>query len=164
MTAVKLGPHPTKKYYYRFLVGCERCGEVRCVILCHGSYARPLCNPCSISKHGDTGTRLHAIWMGMIFRTGPECKGYARELYYGRGIRTCDEWRGRGRSDGYLKFKEWALSNGYRDDLTIDRIDVDGGYCPGNCKWSTRKEQSLNTRRSISYNRKLLATGSGVEK
>lgn len=63
--------------------------------------------------------------------------------YGGRGIIVCEEWK-----DDFCKFKEWALSNGYSDDLTIDRIDVDGNYCPENCRWIPIQEQAKNKRTS----------------
>jgi len=55
--------------------------------------------------------------------------------YGGRGIRICREW-----ADDYLAFKEWALANGYENDLTIDRIDDSGNYSPENCQWLTKSE------------------------
>ena len=70
--------------------------------------------------------------------------------YYGaRGITVCDEWK-----DSFESFYNWAISNGYSENLTIDRTNNSEGYYPGNCKWVTMEEQ-VNNRRScilITYN------------
>jgi hypothetical protein len=65
--------------------------------------------------------------------------GYS--LYGGRGIKVCSEWE-----SNFSSFQEWALSHGYRKGLTIDRIDPDGNYEPGNCRWATNAEQQTNKR------------------
>jgi hypothetical protein len=65
--------------------------------------------------------------------------------YYGeRGITICEEWNG---ENGYENFSKWARENGYEENLTIDRIDVDGIYEPSNCRWVTQAEQNRNKRK-----------------
>ena len=90
-------------------------------------------------KHGLSHTRIHQCWADMKGRClNKNHRWY--DHYGGRGITVCQEWM------EFEPFAEWSFSHGYAEDLTIDRIDNDKGYCPENCKWSTQHEQSLNKR------------------
>lgn len=94
----------------------------------------------SAYRHGGTGTRLYRIWDGMINRCHRKTsRNYAN--YGGRGITVCEEWR-----KDFSEFMRWALANGYRDDLTLERKDNDIGYCPENCCWITFKDQQNHKR------------------
>lgn len=102
--------------------------------------------------HNKSKTRLYSIWCDMKRRCYNQTnKRY--ENYGGRGIKVCDEWR-----NNFQSFYEWAMANGYSDDLTIDRINVNGNYAPENCKWSTSIEQQNNTTRNhfLTYNGKTM--------
>lgn len=94
------------------------------------------------TKHGMGKERLYFTWHKMFQRCeNPKIHNYRN--YGGRGIKVCEEWK------DILTFRNWALSNGYRDDLTIDRIDNDGNYEPGNCQWITQSENSHKKAKSI---------------
>ena len=96
-------------------------------------------------KHGLSHTRLHRIWHSMYCRCYyPSTHGYER--YGGRGIKICDEWINNPQS-----FYDWAINNGYSDNLSIDRINVNGNYEPSNCRWADKKTQARNTRGNHFY-------------
>lgn len=94
--------------------------------------------------HKQAGTRIYNIYQSMKRR----CYNATDEhfKYWGaRGITVCDEWLGK---DGFIHFYEWAIKNGYKKDLSIDRINNDGNYCPENCRWATAYEQVHNRRKN----------------
>lgn len=92
-------------------------------------------------KHGDSRKRLYRIWRGMIDRT-QNVNNCNYHKYGEKGVEICIEW------NEYKNFKEWALKNGYKDNLTIDRKDNRKGYTTDNCRWVTSKEQNRNTTRN----------------
>ena len=100
-------------------------------------------------KHGLSNTRLFSIWKSMLTRClNPNNKSY--KYYGGKGVSVCDEWK-----NNFQAFYDWAISHGYTDNLTLDRMDSIGNYCPQNCRWVTMKEQNENK----SNNRKISALG-----
>lgn len=90
------------------------------------------------TKHNKTDTRLHRIWRAMKSRCNN--KNYWAYKWYGaKGVSVCDEWK-----DDFMTFYNWAMSNGYSENLTIDRISCDGNYEPNNCRWISQSEQMQN--------------------
>lgn len=93
-----------------------------------------------MKKHNLSNTRIYGVWEGMVSRTqNPNNRAY--KWYGGRGIKLYEDWK------TFINFYNWAMSSGYKDELTIDRIDNDGNYEPGNCRWVTYTENRKNVGR-----------------
>ena len=96
------------------------------------------------TTHGKSGTRLYRIWKKMKSRCSNLNDPDYQQYYGSRGITVCDEWL-----HNFQAFHDWAMSHGYSDELTIDRMDNDKGYSPDNCRWATAEEQRHNQRKVI---------------
>ncbi len=133
-----------------FLCLCD-CGKEKRVRLSHLRHNRVRsCGHLSGERHGmgASDNRLYMVWRAMKSRCN--WLGFRQARYYsGRGIKVCAEW-----SRSFIAFKDWAINNGFSPELTIDRIDNDAGYSPGNCRWVTQRINNSNRRNtfSIQYN------------
>ena len=101
---------------------------------------------CIAKPHGGTRTRLYVVWVDMMARCYKQ-KSERYKTYGGRGITVCDEWH------NFSSFREWAMQTGYnpnakRYECTLDRVDINKGYYPENCRWITMREQAQNTTRT----------------
>lgn len=127
------------------------CGNIKIVDSSHlkngstrscGCLAKELLSK-RMSKHNMSETRINRIWLRMRNR----CNNKNNEQYKnygGRGIKVCDEWLDK--ENGFINFYNWAINNGYKENLSIDRIDVNGDYEPNNCRWITMFDQQSNKR------------------
>jgi hypothetical protein len=102
--------------------GNKTCGALTCSVEARKNRGK---------RHGDSYTRLHAIWCGMKSR----CLNNKRY----RHLTVCAAWQ------TYESFRDWAMLSGYTDALEIDRKENTKGYCPDNCRWATRVQQMQNT-------------------
>lgn len=99
------------------------------------------------TSHGMSGTKIYRVWESMKRRCdSKKAERYAN--YGGRGITYCEEW------EDFKGFYEWVEESGYKEGLTIDRIDVNGNYEPSNCRWVTLEQQSFNKTNSRKFNYK----------
>lgn len=142
-------PQRTKDGRFGWLCKCDCGGETVANIgdLKSGNTSSCGCLRVEVSSiraktHGKSKTRLYDVWINMRQRCSNKNLP-SWEHYGGRGIKVCSDW-----NTSFEKFMEWALSSGYEDKLTIDRIDVNGNYEPNNCRWVTVKEQANNKTNS----------------
>jgi len=96
--------------------------------------------PVMVDCKSTVDRRILSIWTFMLARCY-DPKHHSFSYYGGRGVVVCEEWR-----NDFLAFHDWAMEHGYREDLTLDRINPDGNYEPSNCRWATWEEQAANKR------------------
>lgn len=141
---LKFVPNDKKAAYWECICDCGNKHIVKGSALVNGYSKSCGCLQRETATiHGLNGTRLNNIWSGMRNRC-LYCTNSHYKDYGGRGIKICDEWK-----NDFKNFYEWAMSNGYKENLTIDRIDVNGDYEPQNCRFINPKAQARNKRNNI---------------
>lgn len=148
LLAIKPVEERTKGGGIKWLFRCD-CGNEK--VIPSNSVRTGLVKSCGclVTTHGMTGTRLFNIWVDMRQRCYN--KNYPDfHLWGGKGVIVCTEWL-----VDFKAFYSWAIANGYKDNLTLDRIDGCGDYEPSNCRWATYKEQARN----VSHNRRITIDG-----
>ena len=127
----------------KILVKCNECGAE---FEMWDNHYRCGSTSCSCWKLKKNNPILYSIWTNMKTRcfnsNSPSYKDYGS-----RGITVCDEWK-----NDFKAFYDWSMSHGYQENLTIDRIDVNGNYEPSNCRWATILEQANNKRNNVFVN------------
>ena len=137
-----------KHYYWNCKCSCGTVKEIRADRFSNKKFPHPSCGCIKNEKgkqrlielsstHGESKSRLYYIWSSMLYRSG-RLKNYTH-------IDVCTEWK------DFICFRDWAITNGYSKELSIDRIDNLKGYYPSNCRWVDRDTQNNNKRNNIVF-------------
>ena len=138
LTVIRRHEENTRYGSYKWVCRCE-CGKEAIVAAGNLRSGHAVSCGCVRKPHSGFGTRIYGIWKGMKERClNPKSESFIH--YGGRGIKVCEEWM------EFVPFRDWALANGYSDDLQIDRKAVNGNYEPGNCRFVTGTVNNQNKR------------------
>lgn len=136
----------------RIFVKCQcKCEKIEKISLYELKKGASKSCGCGKIKHQSTGTPLYLRWIGIRHRCKNTKTTGHKKYYAEKGIKVCKEWE-----ESFENFKNWALSNNYKDGLTIDRIDPDKNYCPENCEWVTKSENSKRAAIGIKFKKQKL--------
>ena len=141
-----LGMRPNGPWQARFcIVECPQCQGHRKMLMAVAKRSNGCCRGCWLKSlkaanrtHGLWGTRIYKLWDAMRWRCKTKAASHYRH-YGARRITVCDEW------EDVRVFRAWAMGHGYQEGLSLDRIDNDGNYEPGNCRWVTQTIQTQNS-------------------
>ena len=149
LTAIELDHMQGHRAYWKFKCDCGKVVVARADAVKFGKIDSCGCLGKFITEnglrgyiHGKSRSLIYDRWQGMMDRCYRN-KNNSFANYGARGIKVCEEWH------DFERYYEWAIANGYSDDLTIDRIDVNGNYEPSNCRFITVKEQQRNKRTNV---------------
>lgn len=139
-------------------VKCIHCNNIKTMYLSDFIRHKYVSCKCKNIKHGMNRTKIYSVYANIKHRCY-NSNNHEFHNYGGKGILMCDKWLG---NDGFSEFYKWALNNGYKEGLTIDRIDSNGNYEPNNCQWITRSENTIKANKTCQHRRANKGTYYGI--